>query len=53
MSPVRVILRGIEAAVQMPEFVRPYAEQLRQISETDENRVVRSHCSGAVRATGK
>ena len=36
-----------------PEFVRPYAEQLRQISETDENRVVRIHCSGAVRAIGK
>lgn len=35
-----------------PEFVRPYAEQLRQISETDENRVVRIHCSGAVRAIG-
>lgn len=35
-----------------PEFVRPYAEQLRQISEKDENRVVRIHCSGAVRAIG-
>ena len=27
-----------------PEFVRSYLEQLRQISETDENRVVRIHC---------
>ena len=34
-----------------PEFVRPYIEQLRQISETDENRVVRIHCLGAIKAT--
>ena len=34
-----------------PEFVMPYLEQLRRISETDENRVVRIHCLGAVRAT--
>lgn len=34
------------------EFVRPYMEQLRQISETDENRVVRIHCLGAIKATG-
>jgi len=34
-----------------PEFVRPYLEQLRQISETDENRVVRIHCLGAIKAT--
>ena len=33
-----------------PEFVRPYVEQLRQIFETDENRVVRIHCLGAIRA---
>lgn len=32
-----------------PEFVRPYMEQLRQISETDENRVVRIHCLGAIK----
>ena len=32
-----------------PEFVKPYVEQLRQISETDENRVVRIHCLGAVK----
>ena len=32
-----------------PEFVRPYLELLRQISETDENRVVRIHCSGAIK----
>ncbi len=35
-----------------PEFVRPYAVQLRQISETDSNRVVRIHCLGAIRAAG-
>ena len=35
-----------------PEFVRPYVEQLRQISETDENRVVRIHCLGAIKVTG-
>ena len=34
-----------------PDFVRPYVEQLRQISETDENRVVRIHCLGAIKAT--
>ena len=37
-----------------PEFVRPYVEQLRQISDTDENRVVRIHCLGAIKtATAK
>ncbi len=34
-----------------PAYVRPYLELLRQISETDENRVVRIHCLGAIRAT--
>ena len=33
-----------------PAFVRPYIEQLRSISETDSNRVVRIHCLGAVKA---
>ena len=33
------------------EFVRPYLEQLRKISETDDNRVVRVHCLGAINAT--
>ena len=33
-----------------PEFVKPYMNLLRQISETDENRVVRTHCLGAIRA---
>jgi HEAT repeat protein len=33
-----------------PEFVRPYAEKLKNLSETDENRVVRIHCLGALRA---
>lgn len=34
-----------------PEFVKPFLEQLREISETDENRVVRIHCLGAIKAT--
>ena len=33
-----------------PEFVAPYLDQLRTISETDGNRVVRIHCLGAIRA---
>ena len=33
-----------------PEFVRSYLAQLRQISETDRNRVVRIHCTGAIKA---
>ncbi len=33
-----------------PEFVRPCAELLQRISETDNNRVVRIHCSGALKA---
>lgn len=36
-----------------PELVRPYIELLQKISETDENRVVRIHCLGAIRATGR
>ena len=36
-----------------PEYVRPYIEELQQLSETDENRVVRVHCLGAIEATGK
>lgn len=35
-----------------PEFVQPYLKQLKKISETDDNRVVRIHCLGAVRAAG-
>ena len=34
-----------------PELVGPYVEKLRQISETDKNRVVRIHCLGAIKAT--
>ncbi len=34
-----------------PEFVRPFAELLRQISESDANQVVRIHCQAAIRAT--
>lgn len=33
------------------QFVRPYIEQLQRISETDDNRVVRIHCLGAIKAT--
>ena len=33
-----------------PEFVRPCIGLLRTISETDVNRVVRIHCSGAIKA---
>lgn len=33
-----------------PEFVRPYIEQLQHVSETDDNRVVRIHCLGAIKA---
>ena len=33
-----------------PLFVKPYLEQLRMIAENDENRVVRIHCLGAIRA---
>ena len=36
-----------------PEFVRPYLEQLQRMAETDQNRVVRIHCQGAIRATVK
>ena len=34
-----------------PEFVRPFTEELQEISETDSNRVVRIHCLGAIKAT--
>lgn len=33
-----------------PEFVKPWLDQLRNISETDSNRVVRIHCLGAIKA---
>lgn len=33
-----------------PEFVRPFVERLRQISETDKNPVVRIHSLGAIQA---
>ncbi len=36
-----------------PEFVKPYIEQLRRISEKDTNRVVRIHCLGAINAVHK
>ena len=36
-----------------PEFVTPYLELLRAVSETDGSRVVRIHCAGAIRAATK
>ena len=33
------------------EFVRPYIAQLKKIAESDDNRVVRIHCLGAIKAT--
>ena len=36
-----------------PEFVRPFTEELQEISETDSNRVVRIHCLGAIKATNR
>ena len=36
-----------------PEFVMPCVNQLRHISETDSNRVVRLHCKGAIKAAQK
>ena len=35
-----------------PELVRPYLRLLKDISETDDNRVVKIHCLGAIKATG-
>ena len=34
-----------------PELVVPYVELLKEISESDVNRVVRIHCLGAIKAT--
>jgi len=34
-----------------PELVVPYIEELQKLSEADENRVVRIHCQGAIKAT--
>ncbi|MBR4781440.1 MAG: HEAT repeat domain-containing protein [Lachnospiraceae bacterium] len=36
-----------------PEFVGPYIDLLRKISETDSNRVVRIHSLGAIKAIGR
>ena len=36
-----------------PAFVVPYMELLRQLSQTDSNRVVRIHCLGAVKAAAE
>lgn len=33
-----------------PDIVMPYVEELRRVSATDGNRVVRIHCRGAIRA---
>ena len=34
-----------------PAFVLPFVGQLKQIAETDDNRVVRIHNAGAIKAT--
>ena len=34
-----------------PEFVRPYIEKLQRIAENDDNRVVKIHCLGAIKAS--
>ena len=36
-----------------PASVRPYVKRLQRIAETDDNRVVRIHCLGAIRAAEK
>ena len=36
-----------------PELVMPYLDQLRALSETDSNRVVRIHCLGAIKSIGQ
>ena len=36
-----------------PEFTKPYVEQLKLLSETDDNQVVRIHCQGAIKAMVK
>jgi len=33
-----------------PKYVMPYIQQLQKIADTDRNRVVRIHCSGAIQA---
>ena len=37
---------------RQPELVRPYIELLTKISQSDENKVVRIHSLGAIKATG-
>ena len=37
-------------AKRRSEFVQPYLETLQHISESDDNRVVRIHCLGAIKA---
>ena len=34
-----------------PEFVRPFVEQLKHVSETDDNRVLSIHSAGAIKTT--
>lgn len=36
-----------------PELVRPFLDKLRQMAETDSDRVVRLHCLGAVKAAAQ
>ncbi len=39
-------------AKQRPLYVQPYMELLQTVSVTDQNRVVRIHCKGALKAAG-
>ena len=34
-----------------PQFVRPFLDELKKVSQEDSNRVVRIHCQGAIKAT--
>ena len=38
---------------RIPEFIKPYEQELIRISETDESRVVRIHCLGAIKTLKK
>ena len=44
--------RGFSPLNSSFAFVNPYLEKLKRISETDDNRVVRIHCLGTIKATG-
>ena len=41
-----------ELGKRRPEFVRPYIFELMELSEKDDNRVVRIHARGAIKTAG-